>query len=199
MVCNTLKREKEILYKISKGDQIAFTLLFDWLYQDLANYIYRITESNDETEEIIQEVFIKVWEKREMLQSVNSIKSYVFILSKHRTFNYLRDKAKKRVNELKWSRQNFENSYELDQHSLQDEYNLIIHKVVLDLPPQQQRVYQLSRYENLKYDEIASQMGLSKETVKKHMQHALTFLKRNVKKQIENAISTFFVIISFFL
>lgn len=195
----TINNENEILLKVSEGDQRSFTLLFDMHYPNLRTYIYRITESREATEEIIQEVFIKVWEKREILITVNSFKAYLFILSKNRTFNFLRDKAKARANELKWSIQNYESSYELDRHSLQDEYNLIIHQVVLNLPPQQQKVYCLSRHENLKYEEIAVQMGLSKETVKKHMQHALCFLKQNVKKQIDSVVSSLMLVLPFLL
>src|SRR5690606_11327661 len=188
--------EKDILLKISEGDQRAFTMLFDFYYQRLGHYIFVITESEEETEEIIQDVFIKVWEKRETLQDINSIKAYLFVLSKNRTLNHLRDKAKARMVEKKWCDENPEDSYFLESYSEQEEFYLIIQKAVSNLPPQQQKVYQLSRQENLKYDEIAAQMGLSKTTVKKHIQLALGFLKRNVKEQIDNLILPFIILLS---
>src|SRR5690606_17681738 len=79
-----------------------------------------------------------------------------------------------------------EESYMMDSASPLEEYNLIIEKAVSKLPPQQQKVYHLSRYEKLKYEEIALRMGISKETVKKHMKLALAFLKQQVKMQIKN-------------
>ncbi len=67
-----------------------------------------------------------------------------------------------------------------------EEFRLIVEETVSQLPPQQQKVYRLSRDEKLKYEEIAVQMGISKETVKKHMKLALAFLKQRVKAQIED-------------
>lgn len=193
-----MNNEKDILLKISEGDQRAFTMLFDFYYRHIGHYVFVITESEEETEEIIQDVFIKVWEKRETLQRIDNMKAYLFVLSKNRTLNYLRDKAKARMIEKKWCDENPESSYLIDSYSDQEEYHQIIQEAVSDLPPQQQRVYQLSRQENLKYDEIATQMGLSKTTVKKHMQLALGFLKKNVKDRIENLILPLLVLLSLF-
>jgi len=182
---HSIANEKHLLNKIAEGDQRAFTVLFDFYYKNLRNYIFKITESQEVTEELVQEIFIKVWEKRDLLTEVKCFKSYLFILSRNRALNHLRDASRARVNEMNWLRNQFENSYLIDDLNLQDEYHSIIEKAISDLPPQQQKVYNLSRYEHLKYEEIALRMGLSKETVKKHMQHALAFLKRHVKDRIE--------------
>lgn len=185
---NIIHREKEILRKISKGDQQAFTLIFDSYYQNLATYVYKVTESREATEEIVQETFIKVWEKREILSSINNFKSYLFILSKNRTLDYLRVLARARAHQISFSKELFEDNYEIDNPSILEAYTSIIEKTVNQLPPQQQKVYYLSRHEKLKYEEIALQMGISKETVKKHMQLSLHFLRKNVKLQIERTI-----------
>lgn len=178
--------EKEILNKVAEGDQRAFTVLFDAYYQHLGAYVYKVTESKEVAEEIVQEVFIKIWEKREMLPDIDSFKAYLFVLSKNRTLDHLRTIAKKRMHHLSMMQEMKEESYMMDNVSPIEEYSLIIEKAVARLPPQQQRVYQLSRYEKLKYDEIAAHMGISKETVKKHMKLALAFLKQQVKLQIDN-------------
>lgn len=178
--------EKEILNMASEGDERAFTLLFDAYYQRLGGYVYKITESKEAAEEIVQEVFIKIWERREALKEIDSFKAYLFVLSKNRTLDYLRVAAKKRMHQLSVFREMKEESYVIDSPSPVEEYNLIIEQVVAKLPPQQQKVYHLSRHEKLKYEEIATHMGISKETVKKHMQLALAFLKQNVKMEIQN-------------
>ncbi len=183
-----MPNEKDVLLQITKGDQHAFTRLFDAYYKRLAAYIYRVTESKEVTEEIVQDVFIKVWEKRETLDTIDNFSNFLFTISRNKVLNYLRNLAKMRVHQLSWSREHQEDSYVMDGNSLNDEYNLIIEKAISSLPPQQQKVYILSRYEHLKYEEIAVQMGLSKETVKKHMQLALGFLKEHVKRKIEQAL-----------
>jgi RNA polymerase sigma-70 factor (ECF subfamily) len=178
--------EKKLLNKVAEGDQQAFTVLFDAYYQRLGAYVLKVTDSRDATEEIVQEVFIKVWEKREILPTIDSVKAYLFVLSKHRALDYLRMVARKRLQEISLIHEMKEANSLLESSSTTEEYSLIIEKVITELPPQQQRVYQLSRYEKLKYEEIAVLMGISKETVKKHMQCALSFLKKQVKMRIEN-------------
>src|SRR5690606_30341242 len=175
-----------LLSQIAEGDQRAFTMLFDFYYQSLGTYIYKVTESREATEEIVQEVFIKIWERRSTLGSINNFKGYLFILSKNKTLDHLRKAAETRTSHLSLINNSTEGSYVIDSIPSIEEYSLIIEEVVSKLPAQQQRVYHLSRHEKLKYDEIAFQMGISKETVKKHMQLALSFLKQQVKMQIQH-------------
>src|SRR5690606_8010346 len=194
---NTVQKEKEILHKISKGDRRAFTQIFDFYHQNLAVYVYKITASREAAQEIVQETFIKVWEKRETLCNINNFKGYLFTLSKNKTLDYLRRLATERTHQLYLSKELFEESYMIDTPSLKEQYNLIIERTVNQLPPQQQKVYYLSRHEKLKYEEIAAQMGISKETEKKHMQLSLHFLKQNIKIQIENSVLILLSIFAF--
>lgn len=186
MALGVIHNEKEILRKVANGDQRSFTLLFDIHYQNLGSYIYKITESRDATEEIVQDVFVKIWEKRNMLQEIDSFKAYLFVLSKNKTLDHLRKTAKVRMHQLSMLKEMDEDSYVIDDPSPIEEFRLIVEETVSKLPPQQQKVYRLSRHEKLKYEEIAVHMGISKETVKKHMKLALAFLKHHVKAQIEN-------------
>ncbi|HMR20182.1 MAG TPA: RNA polymerase sigma-70 factor [Sphingobacterium sp.] len=186
MALDFTHNEKEILKNVSRGDQRSFTMLFDIYYQNLGAYVYKITESREVTEEIVQDVFVKIWENREVLGNIECFKAYLFILSKNKTLDYLRLAAKARTRQLSILRNVQEDSYVIDDLSPIEELRLIVEETVSQLPPQQQRVYRLSRQEKLKYEEIAVQMGISKETVKKHMKLALAFLKERVKAQIQN-------------
>lgn len=188
MPVRPLHNEKDVLKSLSLGSKSAFLLIFDAYYHALGNYIYKITESRDVTADIVQETFIKVWEKREMFVDVDNFSSYLFILSKHQTLSYLRKIAKEKSNHLSWSKVFTEESYAMDAVTSTQEFTRIIEQSVTKLPPQQQKVYQLGREQNLKYEEIATLMGVSKETVKKHMHLALTFLKKDVKEQINNLV-----------
>jgi len=194
---NSIPNEKVLLSQIAEGDQRAFTMLFDFYYQSLGTYIYKVTESREATEEIVQEVFIKIWERRSTLGSINNFKGYLFILSKNKTLDHLRKAAETRTSHLSLINNSTEGSYVIDSIPSIEEYSLIIEEVVSKLPAQQQRVYHLSRHEKLKYDEIAFQMGISKETVKKHMQLALSFLKKHVKTQIEDVAVSLLLVYSF--
>jgi len=177
--------EKGLLMQVAKGDQKSFSILFESYHQQLGSYLFSITKDNEVTEEIVQEIFIKVWVNREELCKVNNFKAYLFTISKNRLLNFLRDKSREKVKKLKLI-QDLKGEYDLiDADSVLDQYFSIIEDAVLQLPSQQQTIYHLIRHEKLKYDDIALKMGLSKETVRKHMHLALVTLKKTVRSRIE--------------
>jgi len=184
--------------QIAEGDREAFSSLFKLYYQKLGNYLFKITKNREITEEIVQEVFIKIWINRKALIEINNFQAYLFTISKNRVLNFLRDKSREKVHELKLIKELEETYHSLETNSLRDEYYLIIDDAVSQLPPQQQTIYRLIRHEKLKYDDIAVKTGLSKETIRKHMHLALASLKKNVKLRIEGlAVYLLFLILFF--
>lgn len=84
-----VKNEADLLALVAKGDERAFTELFDAYYRQLGEYVYKLTESMEVTEEIVQDVFIKIWLKKEKLPELDNFSYYLFILSKNQTLNHL--------------------------------------------------------------------------------------------------------------
>ncbi|MBD1394734.1 RNA polymerase sigma factor [Mucilaginibacter glaciei] len=173
--------EKELLLQVARGDEHAFSLLFNTYHHHLGTHIFRITDSLELAEEVVQDAFLKIWLNRETLTSVNNFKAYLFVVSKNHALNCLRKLAKERI--VQKSIENIElisNTPEVIENN--DYYNLL-DEAIDHLPPQQQKVYLLSRHDRLKYDEIASKMGISRETVKKYLQvatHSITnFVQAN--------------------
>lgn len=194
-----VKNEAHLLSLVAKGDQRAFSELFDAYYKQLGEYIFKLTESIEVTEEIVQDVFIKVWLKKEILTELDNFSYYIFILSRNQTLNHLRKKANDKVRQLEWLKQFDEESYTIDSTSTTEDYRVLIDKSVAKLPSQQQKVYQLSRYERLKYDEIAQILKISPDTVKKHLQLALRFIKNDLKSQTDTVIVLILTTPLFFL
>jgi RNA polymerase sigma-70 factor (family 1) len=188
MAITSPPNENELLYKLAKGDQRAFTGLFDAYYKQLGEYVFKVTESLPLTEEIVQDVFVKVWIKRESVTELKSFKNYLFILCRNQTFDELRKKAKQHVFQQKIE-QFLKEESELDVlENPIDEYREWIDQAVAKLPPQQQRVYMLSRYDRLKHEEIALKLELSSETVKKHIQHAVRFIQNDLRSRIDTTV-----------
>ncbi|WP_017260120.1 RNA polymerase sigma factor [Pedobacter arcticus] len=199
MAISPLSNETELLLKISKGDKRGFTILFEGYYKSLASYVFKLTESMELTEEIVQDVFIKVWVKRETLPEIRSFSNYLFILSKNKTLNHLRKQARYSAHF-----QSLEKELETDvrieeENDLYEDFRLLIDNAIERLPLQQKRVYQLSRFERLKYKEIALQLNLSVETVKKHMYLATKTIKEHVYNHMDEVVTyiLLFAIISF--
>lgn len=188
MAIKPLHNEDYLIKKIVFGDERAFTELFDGYYKKLGQYIFKITDSLEVTEEIVQDVFIKIWLKRAQLAEVKNFSNYLFILSRNQTISFLRKKATDAVKHEEWEKEQSADGYWTDEVNPTEDLRLQIENAVSLLPPQQQKVFMLSRYERLKYDEIALRLNISTGTVKKHLQAAVKSLKIHVNDKGNSVI-----------
>lgn len=181
MAIKPFENESELLAKIAQGDEQAFSEIFNWYYQPLGQAILKITESLPLTQEIVQDAFVKVWLKRETLTEINNFSAYLFILCRNHTFATLKKLAKEQklqpalTQNLQWESE----LEELDNPS--EHYRAMIQQAVAKLPAQQQKIYQLSRQERLKYEEIATLLGLSSETVKTQIYNAVKAIRKDLQ------------------
>lgn len=188
MAIRNIPNEAEMLGKIAEGDQHAFTQLFDWYYQPLCQSVFAITESELLTQDIVQEAFVKIWVKRKVLTSIENFSGYLFILSRNLCFDSLKRLANEQKLEpaLKMHMQWESELDELDNPS--DYYRNLLEQAVEKLPQQQKKIYHMSRYDRLKYEEIGQQLGLSPETVKTQIYNAVKFIRKEVSSQVPACI-----------
>ena len=166
--CNS--EECKTLKLVAQGDEIAFRILFDQYHQKLGVYIFRITRSQVLSEDIVQDIFMKIWINRAALVDVQNFQSYLFVISRNYAFNCLKNKAQQSIIFDEMDSRHEEIGMELSD-DLEARYQLI-DEAIDCLPVQQRKVYMLSRHERLKYGEIALKLNISKETVKKYLQIA---------------------------
>ena len=162
--------EKELIILLKEGDEKAFTTLYRRYWSKVYNFSRLYLSSILEIEEVVQEVFVKVWESRSLLREV---------ITRNLVFNQFR-------------RSFNENAYKLTVlSSIMPYYNLeeeltaadlqeFIEKMVKELPPRQQEVFNLSRNAHLTYKEISIRLNISEKTVERHINEALKFLKKNI-------------------
>lgn len=161
--------ETEWLKQAAQGDEGSFTRLFEAYHQKLGAYVFRLTGSRELAKDIVQDVFLKIWMDREVLANVRRFGAYLYVLSRNRTYNCLRRIAREQVRNQAVVRQI------VQQEACEQEeydYDRLLDQAVQQLPPQQRRAYLLSRRQRLKYAEVALQMGISLETVKKYIKLA---------------------------
>jgi len=175
--------EKDLLLRVANGDEKAFEHLFYSYHNQLGAYILGWTKSLVTAEEIVQDIFLKIWINRQALETVDRFDNYLYILSRNYTFNTLRSVARERVKRQEWAR-HFENEQDFvaDTHTL--DYMPMIEQALAKLPLQQQKVYQLKRQQGLKYEEIARQMDIAPETARKHLAAALRSITGYVKANL---------------
>jgi RNA polymerase sigma-70 factor (ECF subfamily) len=169
-------REKDLLRRASRGDEAAFTELFYAYHNRLGAYVCRLTGSLQLAEEIVQDVFMKVWSNRENLVRVDRFGAYIYILSRNHTLNCLRKLAAERARTREMSEDLAAARDMTGMAENHPDYYFLLDQAVDELPPQQQKAYILSRRERMKYDEIAERMNISRETVKKYLQLATRFI-----------------------
>jgi RNA polymerase sigma-70 factor (family 1) len=169
--------EAELLLRTAKGDDKAYRLLFDEYQPLLLSFVFRITRNMVETEEIVQDIFLKLWMSKETLSEVKNFKNYLFILSRNAALNSIDKEMRRQRNQ-----QAFEKSKvgiakeEPDGEDPNRPYHLI-DEAIQRLPGQQQSAWLLSRHEGLTYEQIAEKMGISAKTVKRHIRTATDSMK----------------------
>lgn len=174
---------KELLHRVANGDEAAFEILFHNFLPFLSNHIFRIVESKVLTEEIVQDVFLKLWLNRTNLYEVNDIKAYLIVVSKNHALNCLKKIAQERINQENLRKIISEESLQRDQIDENEISNLIDQAISL-LPNRQRQIFVLHRIERMKYEEIAKTLAIGKESVKTHLKLAVTSITKYVKSRI---------------
>lgn len=170
---------KEHIDLIKGGNKIAFDQLFLEYYSFLCNYAFQFLHEKDAAEEVVQEMFFQLWEKRESLDIRSSIKSYLFQSVKNRCLTLLKHLTVRE--EYKVHNQTNIAYQEQQISDLNSELATMIEVAVNELPEERQKVFRLNRYEGLKYQEIANHLGISIKTVEAQMSKALKYLREELK------------------
>lgn len=183
MATKILYEEKELLIHASNGSEEAFSLIFHTYKNKLYGYLFRITESSEVAEDIVQEIFLKLWKDKSDLANIISFDSYLFRMAKNYAINSFKSRARQALLYVEYLETQTEEDYSTDHKIQFEETQYLLQQIVDTLPPQQKLVYQLSREQYLKHDEIAEMLNISPLTVKNHIIQALNTIKKSLKYQ----------------
>lgn len=169
--------EKLILAKIANGDQLAFANLFHFYRNKVYGYALKILQSESSAQEIVQEVFIKLWLKRDQLSTIENFGGFLRIIVRNDTLNALKKIA---VEHKNYSLAHL-NKTEVDtgtENSIQyRETKKLLDDAIEKLPPQQKLVYKLCHVDGIKQKEVATQLNISPLTVKVHLREAVKSIR----------------------
>lgn len=179
-----LNKDEELLLRIKNGDEVAFELVFYRYKGKLYDFIRKSLPVGEDTESLVQEIFTKLWISREQLDPSKSLNAFLYTIARNELFGHLRKLLVRRkyLEELNYSL--IESGETTRQHIEFEELRIIVDRIIQQIPEKRREIYNLSRNEGLSYKEIASQLGISENTVDSQLRKALAFLKENLKKKM---------------
>lgn len=179
--------ERALLRRLIAGEMAAYETLFHRYYPTFCAFVRGMTKDTFVSEDITQNIFLKVWINRERLDEEKSIRNYLFVLAKHEVYNYLRTKNRTftplrevvsgsdaRGGEIASAHNETEET--LDLHQTAE----LVESIVRRMPGQRQLIFRLSRFEHRSNKEIARLLNLSVRTVDKHIELAIKELRRYI-------------------
>lgn len=167
-----------VLKKVAEGDEIAFRVIFDRYWDAVYGVALALTKLPGHAEEITQDVFLKIWLKRESVSGIGKFEAYLFTVARNHIFNEFRKKIKTVAftDHLAEHLQTVVNTPH--ECLLYHELEQLTAKAIEQLAPQQRTIYCLSREQGLSQEEIAASLHISRHTVKSHMNKALHVIRR---------------------
>lgn len=171
--------EKDLILSLKSGDENAFTTLYKIYWSKVYNFSCLYLTSAVEAEEVVQEVFIKLWEARIFLKEEENLKNFLFIITRNLIFNQFRKSFNENAYKMTILKSATE-EYHMEDEMIAADLKEHIQKLISELTPRQKEIFQMSREEHLSYKEIAVRLSISEKTVERHINDALKFLRKNI-------------------
>jgi RNA polymerase sigma-70 factor (family 1) len=173
----TLLQEKELLLQVAQGSESAFAQIFNHYRKKIYSTGIVITHSPEIAEELVQDVFLKIWLKRNDLPAIQNFEAHLFIITRNVAYDILRRLATQRrvYQQVHKESPTFGNI--TDDALIEKANKKVLQEAIQRLPPQQKQVYLFMREEGMKRQEVADLMGIQPNTVKEHMAKALRSIR----------------------
>ena len=171
----------QLITTLRAGDIAAFEMLFSTYYQSLCNYAYTFVRDREEAEEVVQSAFTNVWEKRDSLSIHTGVKPYLYAMVRNACLNQLKHEKIKQQHAAMEIAVGERASESVSRTVEASELETRILEAMSKLPEQCRLVFKLSRFEDLKYAEIADQLNISIKTVENQMGKALRVMREQLK------------------
>lgn len=174
--------EQSVILRLQKGDSDAFLELYNQYHPALYHYVLRFVKSPAIAEDVLQDVFLKIWEIRARIDAQLSFKAYLYRICRNSVFKLLKKIAVDENLRVQVMQQFAQSIADADLKVLWQQYEEILHAAVNNLSPQRQRVFRLCREEGKTYEQVANELGISRNTVKEHMVLAMKQIREHFEQ-----------------
>jgi RNA polymerase sigma-70 factor (ECF subfamily) len=176
-----------ILKNLKKGNQQAFRTIYD-LYKDrLYYFLLRFCKNSHDAEELLQMLFVKLWENRKKIKQDTSFDAYLFTIAKNLAFDFLKSRTHQQLQSLHEQASEYAAVNVTEEKLLFEEYQLIALQAIEALPEKRQIIYRMNHEEGLAVNQIAEMLGLSPNTVKVQLSKATQSVRKFVRERGELA------------
>ena len=169
-------QERRLLLSLSKGDREAFHVIFTQYFDRVKYFINSVIKSSSDSEDLAQDIFVKIWSMKELMNEVNSLNAYIYRMARNSAINYTKRKINNTV--PLDSINDYPVEYSTEEEYYAKEKELLIRLTLCNMPDKQRRIYEMSRDEGLSNDEISKKLEISKHTVENNISLALKSIKR---------------------
>lgn len=188
--------EEILISKLKAGEEWAFDAIYELYANRLFGQIVKFTRLVEPAQEILQDVFLKVWEQRHRLDSTKSFRSYIFRITENKVYDYFRKASGEKRLLAGWQRSMEYGTNSTDDLLEQERSRQLLEEAIAGLPPQRKRVFTLCKIEGLSYEEVGRQLGISPSTVNDHIVKAMHSIRAYIQEHPDTgaAISLLFLL-----
>lgn len=176
--------DRELLIRLSKGDEQAFALLYDRYYRPVVQFIQQLVKSPALAEDLAQETFISLWEAQQQFANVQSLRGYVFISARNHALNCLKRASSELAVKAEIIHHFSALRNDTEEGMLTQAYLDHFSRILETLPPQTRKVFRLCRDQQYSYEDVARRLGISRNAVKKHMVRSMKTLRSAAERDL---------------
>lgn len=170
---NQSYNEQQLIQLIAQSDEHAFAQLFDHYRNKVYGVALKLTHSTTVAEEIVEDVFLKIWQRRCVLMEIENFSAYLYTIARNQTYKILKQIAKNYKVVLLSENEDVLPDNNTDEYLISKELSSLLQRAIDRLPYQQKQVYQLMKEGDLKRGEVAELLQIQPETVKFHLAQAM--------------------------
>ncbi len=176
-----LEDEQQLIQQAAQGDMQSYALIYRHYLPKLYKYLYEMIRSKEDTEEILQDIFLKLWEKRADLVNIISLNGYLFRIARNRLMNlYDHQKVQRKAKDY-FEKQTKDYPNTTENNYVYKQYDEAVQVALRTMPQKRRQVFEMHFYQELSYEQIAQALNISKSMVKKHIYAANNYMKEYLK------------------
>lgn len=185
----------ELQQLLVNDDYQAFTILYGRYATAINHFLLKILKSVELSEDIAQEVFIKIWSNRKLLTEIKTFKAYLFVAARNRALDSLKAAFRSDVAMSEIVHSFVDQRSTTEEDLLTKEYLSFLNKVLESLPARSREIFSLCREQGKSYEEVASILGISRNAVKNHMVYSMKVLRSSVETELGISLSILLAVI----